>query len=182
MARLPAVKREQVRPEDRPYFDEIVESRGGIRGPYGVLLHSPELAARVASTGAYVRFESDMSDALKEVVILATAREIGSQFEFSGHARLAREAGVSEDTIRAIAHGTAPDGLSGDEELVVRYTQELVRDRKVSQDIFSAARDRFGERSMVELTVLIGHYLLVGHVMAAFEVELAPGMVPELPL
>ena len=182
MARLPAVKMEQIRTEDQPYFDEIVESRGGIKGPYGVLLHSPKLAARVAATGAYVRFESDMTDALKEVVILATARGISSQFEFTSHARLAREAGVSEGTIRAIAQGTAPKGLSGDEELVVRYAQELVRDCKVSQATFSAANDHFGERGIVELTVLIGHYLLVGHVLAAFEVELDPGVAPELPL
>ena len=182
MARLPSVTREQLKPEDQPYFDEIVASRGSVRGLYGVLLYSPKLAARVADTGSYVRFEGDMSNALKEVIILATAREIKAQYEFTAHARLAREAKVSEDTIRAIAQGTAPQGLSGDEEIVVRYTQELLRDHKISDATFNAVKDRFGVQGTVDLTGLIGHYLLVGQFLAAFDVELASGVTAELPL
>ena len=182
MARLSEVSREQLKPEDQVYFDEIVGSRGSIRGPYGVLLHSPKLAARVAHTGTYVRFDCDIPDGLKEVVIITTAREIKSQYEFTGHARLAREANVSEETIRAIAQGTAPQGLSGDEEILVRYTKELLQNHKISDASFNAVKDRFGVQGTVDVTGLIGHYLLVGQILAAFDVELAPGTTPELPL
>lgn len=181
MPRIPEISRDQLSVEEQMYYDEIVGSRGGIRGPYGVLLHSPELAACVAATGTYVRFKGDMANALREVTVIATAREIKSQFEFSAHARLARDAGVSEDTIQAIANGTAPQGLSGDEELVVRYAQELMRNRKVSDATFNAATARFGVKGTVELTGLIGHYLLVGQILAAFEVELTDGMAAEIP-
>ena len=181
MARLPNVTRDQLKPQDRKYFDEIAGSRGSIRGPYGILLHSPDLAARVANTGAYVRFDFDMPNSLKEVVIITAAREIKSQYEFTAHARLAREAGVSERTIKAIAQGTAPRGLSGDEGLLVRYTLELLRDRKISDATFNAVKSKYGDRGVVDLTALIGHYLLVGQILAAFEVELAPGMTAELP-
>jgi 4-carboxymuconolactone decarboxylase len=181
MARLPEVSRDQLDPEDQKYYDEIAGSRGSIRGPYGVLLHSPELAARVAATGAYVRFNFDMPESLKEVVILATAREAKSQYEFSAHARLAREAGVSEDTIRVLAEGRAPDGLSGDEEVLVRFATELLRERKISDASFNRVKDKWGDRGAVEVTGLIGHYLLVAQILAAFEVELGPGMAKELP-
>jgi 4-carboxymuconolactone decarboxylase len=180
MARIPDVSRDQLGSEEQAYYDEIVESRGGIRGPYGVLLHSPKLAACVAATGTYVRFDGDMDNALREVVVLATAREIKSQYEFAAHARLARAAGVAESTVQGIAKGTAPDGLAGDEALVVRYVQELLRDHKVSDPTFDAVRDRFGVKGAVELTGLIGHYLLVGQVLAAFAVELTEGMVAEI--
>ena len=53
-------------------------------------------------------------------MIITTAAEIKSQYEFAAHARLARQAGVSDPTIKAIADGSAPAGLSGEEELVVR--------------------------------------------------------------
>ncbi len=181
MARIPDVSREELSAEEQGYYDEIVESRGGIRGPYGVLLHSPKLAACVAATGTYVRFEGDMDNALREVVVLATAREIKSQYEFAAHARLARAAGVAEDTIQGIAKGTAPNGLAGDEALVVRYVQELLRDHKISSASFDAVKDRFGVKGTVELTGLIGHYMLVGQVLAAFAVELTEGMVAEIP-
>ena len=182
MARLPNVNRDELKPEDQQYFDEIVGSRGSVRGPYGVLLHSPQLAARVAHTGTFVRFEFDVPEALKELVIITTAREVTSQYEFSAHARLAREAGVSEETIQAVAKGTAPQGLSGDEEILVRYTKELVRDHKISDATFNAVRDRFGVQNTVNFTGLIGHYLLVGQILLAFDVELAPGMTAEIPV
>ena len=180
MARLPSIDRDQLNSEDQKYFDQIAESRGSIRGPYGVLLHTPDLAARIASTGAYVRFEFDLPNALKEVAILATAAQLKNQYEFTAHAKLARNAGVSDDTIRAIAEGRAPEGLTGDEAMLVQYTNELLRDRKITDATFNAVKSRLGASGVVELTALIGHYLLVAQILTAFEVELGPGMTPEL--
>ena len=181
MARLPNLEKDQLKPEDLKFYDVIAESRGGVRGPYGVLLHSPDLAARVAHTGSYVRYNLDIPEALRETIIIATAREIKSQYEFYAHARLARQAGVSEDTIQAIARGTAPQGLSGDEERLVRYVHELLRNHKISDATFDAVRDRFGMQKTLEITALIGHYLLVGQILAAFEVDLPAGAKPEIP-
>jgi 4-carboxymuconolactone decarboxylase len=182
MARTPNLTRDDIKPEDQPYFDAIVGSRGSVRGPYGVLLQSPDLASRVAHTGTFVRFELDLPESLKETIIITTAREIESQYEFAAHAQLARKAGTSEATIQAIARGTAPQGLSGDEEMVVRYTQELLRHHKISDATFNTVRDRFGMQKTVEITTLIGHYLLVGQILAAFEVDLPEGVQPEIPL
>ena len=181
MARLSDMPREQLPPADQHYYDAIAESRGSVRGPYGVLLHSPDLAARVAHTGSFVRYNLDLPEALRETIIIATAREIRSQYEFYAHARLARQAGLPEATIKAIANGTAPEGLTGDEAMLVRYVQELLRNHKVSDPTFNAVRDRFSMQKTLEITALIGHYLLVGQILAAFEVALPAGVEPEIP-
>lgn len=182
MARLPNRERSQLKPEEQQYYDAIADSRGSVRGPYGVLLHSPDLAARVAHTGTYVRYNLDLPEALRETIILATAREIKSQYEFFAHARLARQASLSEDTIQAIAQGTAPQGLAGDEAMLVRYVHELLRNHKISDATFNAVRDRFGMQKTLEITALIGHYLLVGQILAAFDVDLPEGVQPEIPV
>ena len=182
MARLPNLEKDQLKPEDLQFYESIADSRGSVRGPYGVLLHSPDLAARVAHTGTYVRFNFDLPEALKETIIITAAREIHSQYEFSAHARLARQAGVSDVSIKAIANGTAPAGLSGDEEMLVRYVKELVQNHKISDSTFNAVRDKFGTQRTVEITGLIGHYLLVGQILLAFEVDLPEGVNPELPV
>ncbi|MCE2501512.1 MAG: carboxymuconolactone decarboxylase family protein [Dehalococcoidia bacterium] len=180
MARLSDVTRDQLAPEHQEFFDSIASSRGSVRGPYGVLLHSPDLAARVAHTGAYVRFDLDISEAHREIIICATAREIRQQYEFSAHARLARQAGVSEDVVNAIATGKAPEGLSGIEASLVKYVQELSQNHKISDDTFNAVSGHFGMQKTVEITALIGHYLLVGQILSAFEVDLPDGVQPEI--
>jgi len=181
MARLGNVTREELKPEDRQYYDSIAGSRGSVRGPFGVLLHSPDLAARVADTGAFVRFNLDLPESLKETVIIATAREIKNQYEFSAHARLARQAGVSDEAIAAIAKGTAPAGLSGEAALLVTYVKELLQNHKVSDATYNAVKDKYGAGRTVEITALIGHYLLVGQILTAFEVDLPEGAKAEIP-
>lgn len=181
MARLSNLTKEQLKPEDQQFYEAIADSRGSVRGPYGVLLQSPNLAARVAHTGTYVRFDLDPPESLKETIIITTAREIRNQYEFSAHARLARQAGVSEDTIKAIASGTAPQGLSGEEEMLVRYVKELLQSHKISDATFKAVQDRYGTQRTVEITALVGHYLLVGQILTAFEVDLPEGVKAEIP-
>ena len=117
-----------------------------------------------------------------DVAIMATALEIDCQFVFNTHANSGRAEGVSEDTTRAIAEGTAPQGLLEEEELVVRFTQELLRERKISDATFNAVKDRFGVQWTVELTGLICYYMMLGLLIMAFEEELPQGLSPELPL
>ncbi len=182
MARLGRLQREDLDASDGAHFDRIVELRGGAGGLYSLLLHSPGLAARMAATEAYVRFESSLPTALKEIVILATAREIGSQYEFQAHARLARQAGVSDEVIRSLALGEDPEGLSDEERVALSYARDLLQMRRISGPVFEAAMERFGSRGVAELSVIVGHYLMIDLFLTSLEVELAPGAVPELPL
>ena len=55
-------KRTDVSEQHQEIFNQIVGSRGRISGPFSVLLHSPEVADRAAHLGAYLRFESVLTD------------------------------------------------------------------------------------------------------------------------
>ena len=46
---------------------------------------------------------------------------------------------------------------------------------------YKALVDRFGEQDTLHLAVLVGHYLLVAQVLMTVDVELAEGMVAEIP-
>ena len=74
MARLPQITtREDVAPDHRHIVDEIAESRGRISGPFAMLLHSPEIAGRAAHLGAYIRFNSILDPAVRELAIITAA-------------------------------------------------------------------------------------------------------------
>ena len=116
------------------------------------------------------------------MAILATAQSIKSQYEYAAHARLSRQAGVPEGVIRAIAHGDDVPEASTEEQAAICYVRELVQDLKVSDSTFNTASELFGAQGVVDLTVLVGHYIFIGQFLAALEVELAPGVTPELPV
>ena len=107
----------------------------------------------------------------QELAVLIAAREHDCHYEWSVHVALAREAGVSEPVIAAVAHRLPLDKLTDDERLVIRYGRELLRDKRVSDRTFSAARDRFGVRGVTELTATLGYYAMLACALNAFEVE-----------
>src|SRR5712692_4720026 len=101
MPRIPAISGpEELASEDRAIWNAIEGSRGRVRGPFAMLLHSPELAGRVSHLGAYVRFEGVLDQRTKEVVVLGTARELSCAFEWGAHGgELAQQAGVSPTSL-----------------------------------------------------------------------------------
>ena len=64
--RFPEVKREQMTDAQKRVYDEIAGSRGSVRGPFGPLLRSPELADRWQRLGEYVRYKTSLPARLNE--------------------------------------------------------------------------------------------------------------------
>lgn len=172
--------RETIPEEHRRHYDSIAESRGRVRGPFSVLLNSPELAGRIAHAGAYVRFEGELPDADRELAILTTARTFDCAFEWAAHLPIAREAGVRETAIDVVADREPTDELDDRERLVVEYGRELLDDHRISDERFDDAKDRYGESGVTELTGTIGYYSMIACALNAFEVFPDPDS-PELP-
>ena len=180
-ARIPFItEREQLSEDQRHNYDSIVESRGGVRGPFGVLLNSPEVAGRVGHLGAYIRFEGELPGTVRELAILTAAREFDCAFEWAAHEPIARDEGVREEAIDAVAHRAPVDDLTETEALVVRYGRELFREHEVADATFRSAEDRFDERGVVELTATMGYYGMIACMLNAFEVMPSDDS-PELP-
>lgn len=170
--RVPAVtSRSQLPEADRRHFDAIAESRGGVRGPFTVLLNSPEVAGRAAHLGAYIRFESGLPGPLRELTILATAYEWDCAYEWAAHEPIARGEGVGDDAIDvAMQRGTLAD-LDEPDAGVVRYVRELLREHAVADETFRDTTDALGVQGVVELTATIGYYSMLACVLDAFEVQ-----------
>ena len=181
MARVPEIETKDGVPEDKwDIFDSIASSRGSVRGPFAVLLNSPEVAGRVAHLGAYIRFESTLSPAERELAIITTSREFDCDYEWSVHETLAREAGVRSDAIDVVANRRDLDSLTEDEATIVRYGREMFQDHRVSDSTFAAAKARFGDQGVTELTATMGYYGMLACALNALEVEPAPD-TPRLP-
>lgn len=176
MPRVPVITaRDQLPESQRHNYDLIASSRGQAGGPFAVLLNSPEVAGRIGHLGTYLRFEGVLPAADRELAIIATAREMDCSYEWSGHVRLARQAGVREEAVDAVAHRRASTSLTEQEATVVRYCRELLREHRVSAATFGAAKARYGVQGVTELTATIGYYAMMACALNAFEVEPAAG-------
>jgi 4-carboxymuconolactone decarboxylase len=174
MSRLPLVN-EDASPEVAAVYEEIAGSRGRVLNVFRGLGYAPEGLRRLAALGEYARFQTQLPDRLKELLILATARANGCQYEWTQHVGLALRSGVTQEEVDALNDRRIPAGLSPLEEAAVRYVQELGRDRKVSDATFAAVREHLNERQTTDLTLITAYYTALGMALNAFEVDLQPG-------
>ncbi|MDP6604879.1 MAG: carboxymuconolactone decarboxylase family protein [Dehalococcoidia bacterium] len=182
MARLPNLtSRDDVPEELLEAYDRVTELRNGaVSGPYGILLHSPEVAMRGAALSSYVRFQSALEPYQREIAIMTVARHLDAAVMWAGHIMLGRQAGVREEVINAIAHHGDIDSLNVEEAETVRYVRELFETNRISDQTFAALHSRVGDQGIVDLTALVGYYGFVGAVLNGFEID-APEGAPRLP-
>ena len=84
------------------------------------------------------------------------------------------------DVVDALAAGRRPQAMQPDEEAVYNFVTELLRAKQVTDATFNAARDKLGERSVVDLISVVGYYGLVSMVLNVDRYPLPPGVQPEL--
>ena len=192
LARLPQVQREDLDAEGREAFDTYVSPgtgyETGLRGPIGMWMHSPVLARALFDVRQRVRYGTDKDQRLTELIIIATAREISNQYEYSAHEPLARTAGLEQEIIDVVRFRKPLDelppirGFGEVEQTLVRFTRELVSEKKVGAETFARAIDLFGNEGVVDIVGLIGYYNYVAMTLKAFDVQRPVGSELLLPI
>jgi 4-carboxymuconolactone decarboxylase len=175
MARLPPItSKDQVAAKDHATFDSIVASRGAVQGPFTMFLHSPELAARVAHLGAYVRFEGSLDMRVRVLAAMTVAREFEAVYVWGAQTGGARRQGVPEETITAIRENHLR-GVPPEDAEIIEFTRQLLRRHRVDEASFKKMQTRFGNDGLIQLTGAIGYYSLLAMTVNACELEAAPG-------
>lgn len=179
--RFTPLTKETMTEAQRAAAEAIVSGpRGGMRGPFKLLLRSPDLADKVQRVGEYIRFRSSIPRHLNEMAILICARAWTAQFEWYAHRELALEAGLDPAIADAIARNERPAEMDQDAAAVWRFCTELLTNRAVSDATFLATRDRFGETGIVDLIGALGYYSLVSMCLNVDRYPLPDGMTPPL--
>jgi 4-carboxymuconolactone decarboxylase len=177
MGKIPAASRDQLTSEQQAIWDRVMSGRTGGGGPYGTLMHAPPMAECLSALEGYFRDRGTLAKPDKEMIILTVARELGARYPWSRHEIRAREVGVRSEALEALRSHGALDALTPHETLVVELARSLVRERKLSDELFARAQAELGIGSLVEAVGLVGHYNLISMVARTFELDVPPGTV-----
>ncbi len=170
---------EQMDPTQKKMAETMAAGRGP-GGSFNIIVRSPDAGSLFYDMGERVRFHMSVPDKLKEIAILLTARYWTAHFEWQAHRRAAAQAGLSEETIKAIAEGRRPEGMSSDEAAVYNFVTELYKTKNVSDGTFAALKSLVGERGVVDIIVTAGYYQVVSMGMNVDRFPLGEGQQPEL--
>jgi 4-carboxymuconolactone decarboxylase len=188
-SRLPYLRYDDLDADGRAVWDGVVGSRGadlvnsegGLTGPFNAFVHAPGVGRRLSSLGRVVRFETSIERRLSEVAIITVGARWKAEFEWWAHARMAREHGVPDEVVDAIGREMDPPFGRDDERVVYTVARQLTTRGRLDADAYGAARRLLGDAGLVELVSLCGYYTLVSYVLNAFTVPLPLGATPAWP-
>jgi 4-carboxymuconolactone decarboxylase len=182
--RLPLPRREDLDDAWQRTYDSLADpssgSIRGLRGPGGILLHSPDLSRLTRPLNRYLRYESGLGGRVRELAILTTARELDSQFEWAAHEPEAIAEGISREIVDMIKRKDT-SGLDETDAIVIELGREIFGARKVASATFARALRQFGRRGLVDLVALMANYAGTAALLTAFDMQLDPGRPPPWP-
>ena len=129
--RLPPIAAEKMTAEQKKAAEEFAAGRGySARGPFAVMLRSPEVMLRAKAMGDYLRFRNVLPKRVSEMVILITAREWTQQYEWAYHYGFALEAGLAKADHRGHRRGPPARGHGGGRGGGLRLLHRAARTRQ----------------------------------------------------
>jgi 4-carboxymuconolactone decarboxylase len=175
MGKIPVASRDNCTEEQQAIWARVMGGRSGAAGPYGTLMHVPEMAEAFSRVEAYFRERGTLPRADKEMIILAVARELGARFPWSRHEIRARQVGVRPEALEILrAKGSVAD-LTDHERTVIELARTLVHQRRLPDELFARAQAELGTGPLVEAVGLVGHYNFISMVAGTFELDVPPG-------
>jgi alkylhydroperoxidase family enzyme len=175
MARVPYLDRADLAPEHRDLLDRPINL-------FRALVHSPGGARGWSAVGRYIRFGSKLDPRLREMAILQVGYVTRSPYEYSHHVKIGHDFGVSDDDIRAIAAETA--GCDSDldplAKAVLKAAREMTTDLAVSEETFTALREKLGTEMLTDLVLTIAFYNGVVRILATIQIDVEDEYLPYL--
>ena len=175
MARVPFLDAEDL-PEHAELVDRIQgQRRGSLINVYRTLMHSPSLAESWFEHINRVRWGTEISGRLREVVIIRLGHLLSSAYVLRQHVpALAAAEGMTQEECAALADWQGSSLFDNAEKSVLAYTDAMAHNIVVSDDVFAPLKNHYSDRQIVELTLIIGAYISHSRVLQALEVDLEP--------
>lgn len=112
----------------------------------------------------------------REILVLRTGWNCGSEYEWGQHVRIGADAGLGDEEIRRIGEGPEAPGWDEWDATLLRAADELHRDAFISQPVWEALAARYGEQELIELCMVVGQYHLVAFTLNSLGVQREPGV------
>ncbi|MBV8981843.1 MAG: carboxymuconolactone decarboxylase family protein [Acidimicrobiia bacterium] len=172
-----------ITPEERDEQTRELLGDLGVTGPasniFDTLVRHPGLFRKWLPFGGKL-LSGKLPPRDRELLILRTGWLCRSAYEWGQHVLIARAAGVTDDEIARVVEGGGAEGWDPFESTLLRAADELHDDACIGDTTWAALRERYDERQLIELVMLVGHYHMVAFTLNTLGVQREAG-VPGLP-
>jgi AhpD family alkylhydroperoxidase len=139
----------------------------------GTLARYPALTHAFHTFTGHVLFATTLSPRHRELLVLRVAAVRGCEYEWAQHEVLARDAGVTEDEIAAVARYAGDDeAWARADAALLAAAGELVATARIADETWAALRDEFDDQQLMDVVFTVGVYDTLAMAMLSFELDL----------
>ncbi|MFB6309583.1 MAG: carboxymuconolactone decarboxylase family protein [Salinirussus sp.] len=150
-----------------PAYQHLMEDRA--RNSYRLLGHRPTILRTYRDLVDRIKSDGGLSLAEQEYAILCCAREIPSPYEWHNHVRIALNAGVPAEEIRAI--GARNYGaFEPAHEALLEYVARFI-DGRIDDAHHAALADHYDAGTIAAIGVFAGYWLMNARLVDALGIE-----------
>src|SRR5258708_880221 len=146
---------------------DLAETARWLEANYGfvshlaqTLAHSPGALVRWLDLEHYCRFQSDLTERQRLIIILVAVRDV--HYCWLHYMRLAGTVGFSQDQISMIRQGRVPRDLAEAEQMVCQIANEIVSGRQIPQTMYADIVKMLPPRQIVDVAILASFYMAIG--------------------
>ena len=175
LSRLPPVTPADLDDEARRLFN--AESFRPGPGPTHVTVYIP----RDRSLGIPTGENSPVGPRMFQLAVLVAAREIDQQYEWSAHEPAGLRQGLEQSVIDVVKYDRPVTGLAEKDATFIAFGRTLLRENKVSSELWADMVRLFGRQHTIDLLGIMGDYTRVGIMLNAVNQQQPPTRPALLP-
>jgi 4-carboxymuconolactone decarboxylase len=172
--RIKALTLEEMTPEQR----ELVKPQmrdGSVPNLYATIANHPKLYGPRVRFGSYLQRDSSLPPKTRELLIMRTAWQIKSEYEWAHHVGAAKAAGFTDADVARIAQGPSANGWSEEHQALLTAVDELRREAFVSDATWKTLQKFYDTKQLVEIVYTVGGYSMTGLAINSFGIQVEPG-------
>lgn len=181
----PPPRMPQIAPED--FSDEAKEMFARwTQGPFKdadknpvlrTFIHAPKLADLFSQLNIHLLLTNSVPVRQRQIAIMRTAWLTKATYMWSSHLRTSMGFGLEPELFAPLQVGAGDPYFTDFERTIIRATEDLVADRKISDANWAALSAEWTHEQMLDFMFTVGAYVLVAGVMRSTGVEREPELL-----
>jgi 4-carboxymuconolactone decarboxylase len=155
-----------------------IDRRLGDNNIFPTFAQHPDFFRAWLPFGGYLLTAGKLSGRDRELLILRTAVNCQSSYEWGQHVRISLDGGMEREAIDRVLAGPDAENWSPHEAALLRAADELHQNSRVSDEIWEALAETYDPEQLIEATIVVGHYHMVAFALNSLGVELDEGLEP----
>jgi 4-carboxymuconolactone decarboxylase len=176
---MPSTDRPRIPPLPQEAQDETTRELLSSVGPFAdnhvftTMVRHPRLFKRWVPYGTAMLY-ARLPARDRELLILRTSHRCRCAYEWAHHCEAAPTVGITEAEINLVKRGPDEDAWAPFDAALVRAVDELLDHHLIGDATWATLAERYDESLLIEVLMVIGHYLALAGTLNSLRVQLEP--------